>query len=107
LAGLQEEIDVNMIDEMVRMLAGHDVAGLAGRVGITPQQVQSALDALGRARAEPGDTAGLAASKTGLPVEAVQQLLAAIGGHEGLDRLIPLLGQDGGLAGLARGIFER
>ncbi|MGI4730995.1 MAG: hypothetical protein ACRYFW_04500 [Janthinobacterium lividum] len=98
---------MSMIDEMVKMLAGHDVDGLAARIGITPQQVQSALDALGRSRAEPGDTASLAADKTGLPTDSMQQLLALIGGHEGLDRLVPLLGQDGGLAGLARGFFER
>lgn len=98
---------MSMIDEMVQMLAGHDVSGLAGRVGITPEQVHSVLGALGSSRAEPGDTAGLAAAKTGMPIDVVQQVLGSIGGHEGLDQLIPLLGQGGGLAGLAKGFFER
>lgn len=98
---------MSMIDEMLGVLGGHDVASLAGRVGLTQPQVQSALDALARARAEPGDTAGLAAAKTGLSVESVQAVLSHIGGVHGLDRLIPLLAQDGALSGLARGIFER
>ena len=98
---------MSMIDEMLKMVAGHDVSGLAGRVGLTPEQVHSALDALGRARGEPGDTAGTAAARTGLPVDTMQQVLGAVGGHEGLDKLIPLLGQDGGLMGLAKGFFER
>ena len=99
---------MGMLDDMLRQVGGGglDLAGLAGKVGLTPEQAESAVHALGRSAPEPGDTAGLAAAKTGLPVDALQQILAHIGGEGGLARLAPLL-QQGGLAGLASGLFER
>lgn len=99
---------MGMLDEMLGQVAGgHDVAGLAGKLGLTPEQVQSALHALTRATAEPGDTAGLAAAKTGLPIGTLQELLGHLGGEEGLGKLAGMLGGSGGLSGMASGLFNR
>ena len=96
-----------MLDAILAQVGGgHDLAGLAGKVGLTPQQVESAVAALGRSAPEPGDTAGLAAAKTGLPVEALQQILGHLGGEGGLGQIVGMLEQ-GGLAGLASGFFSR
>ena len=90
-----------MLDAILGQAAGHDLGGLAGKVGLTPQQLQMALDALQQAHPEPGDTAGLAAQRTGLPVDALQQVLGAIGGEGALGQLAGALGGGGGLGGLA------
>ena len=93
---------MGILDQVLGQVAGGaDVAGLAAKVGLTPQQVDSAVQALGRALGEPGDTAGLAAAKTGLPVDKVQQLLAHIGGESGLGSILGGLGDGGGLGKLA------
>lgn len=93
-------------DALTQVLGTGDLAALAGKVGLTAPQVESAIAGLGRAMPEPGDTAALAASKTGLPLEPVQKLLAELGGEQALGRITSVLDQ-GGLAGLASGLFER
>ena len=93
---------MGMLDQVLAQVAGgDDVAGLAAKVGLTPQQVDSALQGLGRALGEPGDTAGLAAAKTGLPVDKMQQLLERIGGKSGLGSILGAMGDGGGLGKLA------
>lgn len=90
---------MSMLDAVLGQLAGQDLGGLAGKVGLTPEQVQMALHALGRAQPQPGDTASTAASDTGLPVDAMHQILAQLGGEGGLGQVIGALGGAGGGAG--------
>lgn len=90
---------MSMLDTVLGQVAGHDLSGLAGKVGMSPDQLQTALAALAQAHPEPGDTAGLAAQRTGLPVDALHQVLGRIGGEGALGQLGGVLGS-GGLGGL-------
>lgn len=101
-----------------------DIANLAAKVGLTPQHVESAVQALAQAHPLAADTAEAAAAKTGLPVDKLQEIIGHIGGEGSLGRFAELLqGQAGGvlgaldrdgdgnpindLAGLASGLFGK
>lgn len=86
---------MSMLDTILGQIAGHDLSGLASKVGLTPEQLQMGLSALHQAHPEPGDTAGLAAQRTGLPVGALQQVLGHIGGEGALGQLAGVLGGSG------------
>lgn len=88
-----------MLDTILGQVAGHDLSGLAGRVGLTPEQLQMGLQALTQAHPQPGDTATVAAQQSGLPVGALQQVLGHLGGEGGLGQLAGALGGGGGLGG--------
>lgn len=88
-----------------------DIKNLAERVGLTPEQVESAVTALGQAHAAPGDTVATAAESTGLSTDTLQQVVEHIGGEGALGNFATLLGQQGGvlgqLGGLASGLFGK
>ena len=98
---------MSLLDQALSQLGGADLAAIAGKAGLTPQQVESAIAALGRSMPEPGDTVGGAAAKTGLPVEAIQQVLQHMGGEEMLARVTGALSQGGGIGGVLSGLFLR
>jgi len=100
---------MGMLDGLLGQLAGNvDVANLAAKIGLTPEQVEQAIQALGLAHVAPGDTAEGAAAATGLPVDALQQIIAQIGGEGSLGRFAEMLGDqkggEGGLGGLLGGL---
>jgi hypothetical protein len=77
LAGMAGNLDLGGI-------AGNpQVAELAAKVGITPEQVQQVLALLPQAAAQPGDTAENAANASGLPLDRVRELLAQMGTGDG------------------------
>lgn len=98
---------MSLLDGILSQLSGHGLDGLAARVGLTPEQVQMALQALGRAAPQPGDTADQAAAETGLPVGPLQQILAHLGGEGELSKITAALGGDsgGGLGGMLGGLL--
>ena len=99
---------MSMLDGLLNQFAGHGLDGLAARVGLTPEQVQMALAALHGAAPQPGDTAQTAAQHTGLPVDALRQLLQHLGGEGNLGALAGALGGSGaggGLGGALGGLF--
>jgi hypothetical protein len=103
---------MGMLDGVLgQVLQNVDVATLAIKVGLTPQQVEAALQALGQAHAAPGDTVGTAAANTGLSPETLQRLLQMIGGEETLAKVAAMLGAQGGVLGqlgtLASGFFAK
>ncbi|HEU4960938.1 MAG TPA: hypothetical protein VFT56_11070 [Sphingomonas sp.] len=98
---------MSLLDDMTREVSGVDLTTLADRLGLTPAQAESALAALGRAEPEPGDTADLAAAKAGLPRDQVARLLEAIGGEDGLRRIVGALSQGGGIASVTSGLFAK
>ena len=103
--------------------SGTDLAGLAGRFGLDPVMAQKAVAALGQSHEQPGDTAALAADKTGLDTGTMQQMIAAIGGEGALGQIaqqitanpqvMQMLDRDGDgsviddIAGIASGFFAR
>ena len=76
-----------------------DIKNLATKVGLSPEQVESAVGALAKAHPEPGDTAQGAASATGLPLDKIQEIICHIGGEGSLGRFASLLHEKGGLLG--------
>ncbi|WP_156680211.1 hypothetical protein [Sphingomonas profundi] len=93
---------MGMLDCLLAQVAGNvDVANLAAKVGLTPAQVEAAVAALGAAHPQPGDTAGAAAASTGLPVQALRQIIGHIGGEGALGRFSDLLGNRGAEPGSA------
>ncbi|UAK24406.1 hypothetical protein [Sphingomonas nostoxanthinifaciens] len=105
---------MSMFDGLLGQVAGNvDIGNLAEKVGLSPEQVEQAVQALGQAHPQPGDTVDAAAAQTGLPADTLQQIVAHIGGEGALGRFAALLGEqpEGGLGGmlggLASGLFER
>ena len=72
------------------------IQDLASKVGLSPEQVEQAVAALGQAHAQEGDTVTTAAEQTGLPQNKLQQIVEHIGGEGALGQFASLLQQDGG-----------
>lgn len=82
------------------------VQNLAAKVGLSPEQVEQAVTALGQAHTAPGDTVTTAAQQTGLPQDKLQEIVGHIGGEGSLGQFASLLAQDGGgLLGGLKSIF--
>lgn len=72
------------------------VQNLAAKVGLSTEQVEQAVAALGQAHASEGDTITTAAQQTGLPQDKLQEIVGHIGGEGSLGQFAELLQQDGG-----------
>lgn len=94
-----------------------DVANLASKVGLSQDQVEQAISALAQSHTAPGDTVEGAAQSTGLPTDALQQIVGHIGGEGSLGQFAQMIGGAGGdgaeggagglLAGLAGKLFGK
>ena len=90
-----------------------DIQNMAAKVGITPEQAESAVMALAKQHTQPGDTVAGAAADTGLDQGVLGQIVGHIGGEGSLGQFASLLGGEGGegggimdkLGGLAGGLF--
>lgn len=88
-----------------------DIKNLAAKVGISPEQAEAAVAALGKAHPQPGSTVDTAAAETGLDSGILGQIVEHIGGENALGQFAGLLGGEGGggimdkLGGLAGGLF--
>ena len=103
---------MGMLDGLLGQLGQHvDVNTLAQKLGISADQVQSAVAALAQAHAQPGDTAAQAAAATGLSAETVQAIIGHIGGEGSLARYAQMLGEQEGVLGqigdFASGFFKK
>jgi hypothetical protein len=99
---------MGLLDGLLGQIAGNvDIQNLAAKVGLTPEQVEAAVTALGQAHPEPGDTVATAAANTGLPTETLQQIVGHIGGEGALGQFATLLKEQGGglLGGIAGKLF--
>lgn len=76
------------------------VQNLATKVGLTPEQVESAVTALGQAHLQEGDTVQTASETTGLPTDKLNEIVDHIGGEGSLGRFASLLEGEGGLSGI-------
>jgi hypothetical protein len=101
---IAEEFPMSMFDGILGQVAQNvDINNLAQKVGLSPEQVESAVAALASAHTSPGDTASLAASETGLPAEKLSEIVTQIGGEGALGQFATLLqGNEGVLGGLGK-----
>ena len=88
---------MSLLDGILGQVSGNPtVANLAAKVGLSPEQVEQAVAALGQAHTAPGDTVTTAAQQTGLPTDKLQEIVGHIGGEGALGQFASLLEQDGG-----------
>lgn len=103
---------MGILDGLLGQLAGNvDINNLATKMGLSPEQTEQAVHALGLAHTEPTDTVETAAAQTGLSADTLQQIVGHIGGEGALAQFSSLLQGEGGLAsklgGLASGLFGK
>lgn len=98
---------MGILDGLLGQVGGAGgIADIAARVGLPREQVEAAIGALAKSHAEPGDTVAGAADKTGLPTDALGQIMAQLGGETGLGSLSGLL-QKEGMLGQIGGMLDR
>ena len=87
---------MGMLDGLLGQLGENfDVANLATKVGLSQEQVEMAVSALGRAHTAPTDTIETSAASTGLGPDVLQQIVGHIGGEGSLSRFAEMLGDQG------------
>ena len=100
-----------MLDGLLSQVAQNvDVANLATKVGISEDQAEAAIAALGHAHGAPGDTVATAAAATDLPTGVLERIVAEIGGEGSLTQFASLLRDSGGADGILGklgGLFGR
>lgn len=74
-----------------------DIANLAAKVGLSPEHVEMAVQALAKFHPMAVDTAEGAAAETGLSVDKLQQIIGHIGGEGTLGRYAQMLQGESGL----------
>jgi hypothetical protein len=88
---------MSLLDGILGQLSNNPtIDNLAAKVGLTPEQVEQAVAALGQAHPQPGDTITTAAQQTGLPQDKLSEIVGHIGGEGALGQFAQLLQQDGG-----------
>lgn len=86
---------MGLFDGILGQVSEHaDVGNLASKLGIDPGLAEKAIAALGVAHQQPGDTAQLAADRTGLDLATIQQIIGAIGGEGSLTALASQVAAD-------------
>jgi hypothetical protein len=91
-----KEMTMGMLDGILGSLGGNAVVeNLAAKVGLSPEQVQSAVAALGAAHPQEGDTVETAAASTGLSTDTLQQIVGHLGGEGALASVSGMLDRDG------------
>jgi ATP phosphoribosyltransferase regulatory subunit HisZ len=85
-----------LFDDILGKVSGHpELVNMAAKVGISPAMAERAVAALGEAHQLDGDTATLAAEKTGIDPGTIAQVIEHIGGEGALGRFATMLDQDG------------
>jgi hypothetical protein len=92
---------MSLLDSILGQVSENStVQNLATKVGLTPEQVETAVAALGQAHAQEGDTVETASAATGLPTDKLNAIVDHIGGEGSLGRFASLLEGEGGLSGI-------
>lgn len=83
---------MSLLDGILSQVSGNaDIQNLAAKVGITPEQAESAVMALAKAHTDPGDTVEGAAASTGLGSDVLSQIVGHIGGEGSLGQFATLI----------------
>ncbi|MFM7378893.1 MAG: hypothetical protein ACKO1O_12330 [Erythrobacter sp.] len=104
---------MSILDGILKNIGGapDDVANLAAKIGIDPAMAEKAISALGMTHQMDGDTVTLAAEKTGLSPDILNQIVGAIGGEGSLSNFASMIDKDGDgnpindVLGMAKGLF--
>lgn len=104
---------MSILDGILKNIGGapDDVVNLAKQVGLDPAMVEKAIATLGQTHQLDGDTVTLAAEKTGLSPDILNQVVAAIGGEGSLTHFASMLDRDGDgnpindIMDMAKGLF--
>ena len=87
---------MSLLNSILGQLSGNaTIENLAAKVGMSPDQVEAAVAALGQAHGAEGDTVETAAANTGLPADKLQEIVGHIGGEGSLGQFASLLQGDG------------
>ncbi|MGB3470933.1 MAG: hypothetical protein WBA51_08955 [Erythrobacter sp.] len=80
---------MSALDSILKQVSGSPdtVASLAAQVGIDPALVEKGLAALGQSHDQPGDTVEMASQKSPLDTNALQSIVAQLGGESALGDL--------------------
>lgn len=88
---------MGMFDTILGQVSDHpDIGNLAAKLGLDQAMTEKAIAALGMTHQQPGDTAELAAAKTGLDLSTIQSLIAHIGGEGSLGEFANQIMRDPG-----------
>lgn len=106
---------MSILDGILKNIGGapDDVANLAAKLGIDPKMAETAIAALGRTHQLDGDTVQLAAEKTGLSPDILNQVVSAIGGEGSLSNFASIIDRDGDgnpiddVMDMAKGLFGK
>ncbi|MFM7349192.1 MAG: hypothetical protein ACKO01_06845 [Erythrobacter sp.] len=106
---------MSILDGILKNIGGapDDVVNLARQIGIDPAMAEQAIAVLGKTHQMDGDTVQLAAEKTGLSPDILNQVVAAIGGEGSLSQFASMLDRDGDgnplddVMGMAKGLFGK
>lgn len=104
---------MSILDGILKNIGGapDDVANLAAKIGIDPAMAEKAISALGMTHQMDGDTVTLAAEKTGMSPDILNQIVGAIGGEGSLSNFASMIDRDGDgnpindVLGMAKGLF--
>lgn len=80
------------------------VQNLAAKVGLSPEQAEQAIAALGQAHNQDGDTVQTASQNTGLPADKLNEIIQHIGGEGALGQFASLLEGQGGASAILGGL---
>jgi len=97
---------MGILDGLLGQLGESDVTNLAAKLGLSPEHVQMAVQALAKFHPMDVDTAQGAAAETGLPVDKLQEMIGHIGGEGALGRYASML-QGGNLGDIASDLLGK